>query len=302
MIFLAALLALVAEHWRPLVPPLAHYQLYSRYLRWLTDKFDGGDTRHGQIAWGLAVLPLLVAAGVLTALLGGVLGALFAAAVLYFTAGFRYFSRRSQDIGLKLALGEVDAARDELERWRGISLAGTDAEDLHRLTIEQTLAASHRQLFAMLFWFFVLSPWGPVGAILYRAASILERRWGGRGAFGEFARQAFNIIDWLPARLTALTFAIAGNFEDALFCLRSQASDWGRQCGEGHVLSAGAGALGVRLGDPLRLNGELRVRPSLGLGDRPCAEHIEASINLVWRGLVVWLIAGSLLTLVGWAS
>jgi membrane protein required for beta-lactamase induction len=36
------------------------------------------------------------------------------------------------------------------------------------------------------------------------------------------------VIDWIPQRLTAFVFAVVGDFEDALFCWRSQAAQWVR--------------------------------------------------------------------------
>ena len=68
--------------------------------------------------------------------------------------------------------------------------------------------------------------------------------------FGWFAARAFHAIDWIPQRVTAFAFAVVGNFEDALYCWRSQAGQWMRP-EEGIVLASGAGALGVRLGEPI---------------------------------------------------
>jgi len=38
-----------------------------------------------------------------------------------------------------------------------------------RVTIEQITSASHRQMFGVLFWFVLLVPLGPAGAVLFRA-------------------------------------------------------------------------------------------------------------------------------------
>ena len=107
--------------------------------------------------------------------------------------------------------------------------------------------------------------------------------------FGWFAGRAFHAIDWIPQRLTAFTFAVVGNFEDALFCWRSQAAQWMRP-EEGIVLAGGAGALGVRLGDPVATVDGPVVRPALGSGE-PAREDALASLEgLLWRALIVWLI------------
>ena len=134
----------------------------------------------------------------------------------------------------------------------------------------------------------------------HRLAFVLARRWT-HGAFGEFARDAFHYINWIPARLTALTYAIAGDFEDAMYCWRTQAAAWpDREAGV--VLAAGAGATGVQLGMPLSVDGELRDRPELGLNQTPEPDHIDSAVSMVWRGLTIWLVIGILLVIAGWAA
>jgi len=135
---------------------------------------------------------------------------------------------------------------------------------------------------------------GPVGALVYRAADLLADRWGEQlqpeqRAFAQFAERAFFWIDWLPARITAASFSIAGNFEDAAYCWRTQAAGWGRGA-EGVVLASGAGALGVKLGGALREEGMLNQRPELGIGDEVNVEDLRGVVGLIWRALVLWLV------------
>jgi adenosylcobinamide-phosphate synthase len=141
-----------------------------------------------------------------------------------------------------------------------------------------------------IFWFVML---GPVGPVVYRAADLLVERWGRqvdpeKRAFAFFAERAFFWIDWLPARITAGSFAIAGNFEDAAYCWRTQAGSWGRNA-EGVVLASGAGALGIRLGGTLREEGMLNQRPELGIGEEVVVEDLRGAVGLIWRALVIWL-------------
>jgi hypothetical protein len=91
--------------------------------------------------------------------------------------------------------------------------------------------------------------------LFYRLAHGMDELWGGRseiefGEFGAFSRQAFDLIDWLPVRVTAASFAVVGDFEDAVHCWRTQAVRW-PEAGSGILLASGAGALGVRLGMPV---------------------------------------------------
>lgn len=304
MAFFSVLAALALEHWRPLHQPLFYYQHYTRYTHWLERRFNGGEVVHGGIAWSLAMLPLLAAVWLVFLLLDGVsplLGWLWNVAVLYFTLGFKYFSDDAEQIARLLRAGDLEAAREKLAAWRHCDAASLSAEEVARVTIEQAFAASHRQMFGVLFWF-VLLPLGPVGAVLFRAASILSRHWEGtRGQFGVFAQRAFHAINWLPMRLTALTYAIAGNFEDALYAWRTQANAW-PESEEGVVVAAGAGAMGVKLGQPITIAGESVWRPELGSGQAPDHDCIDSAVSIIWRGLIIWLAAGLLFVVAGWFS
>jgi cobalamin biosynthesis protein CobD/CbiB len=132
--------------------------------------------------------------------------------------------------------------------------------------------------------------------VLYRFAAWLAGSWGEHPEtrmFGGFARQVFAFMDWLPARLLALSFAVVGNFEDAVYCWRSQAANWAPHS-DGVVLSSAAGALGVRIGGG--------SRPELGTGDAADPDDLSGVIGLVWRALVVWLLLVLLLTVASWVG
>jgi adenosylcobinamide-phosphate synthase len=305
MAFFSVVGALVLEHLRPLRQPLPHYRYYTRFIGAVEHRFNGGEYAHGSIGWALAVLPLLVAVWAVFALLAGVnplLGWAWNVAVLYSTLGFKYYSDDAERIARLLRDGNLEAARAQLGAWRGGDASQFSADDIARVTIEQTVAASHRQMFGVLCWFVLLSPLGPVGAVLFRAASILSRRWAtSAGLFGAFAQRAFLAINWLPARLTALTYAIAGNFEDATFCWRTQAESW-PDPEEGLVIAAGAGAMGLKLGQPVNVGGEMVWRPELGSGQAPDADCVDSAVSMIWRGLVIWLVAGLLVVVAGWVS
>ena len=305
MAFFSVLAALVLEHLRPLRQPLPHYQRYTLFTQWLERKFNAGEYSHGAIAWALAVVPVLAVVWLVYFLLSGIspfLGWGWNVGVLYVTLGFKYFSDDAERIARLLRAGELDAARAQLGAWRGGDASQFSADDMARVTIEQVMAASQRQMFGVLLWFVLLVPLGPVGAVLFRTASILARRWvGTRGLFGAFAQRAFHLINWLPARLTALTYAIAGNFEDATYCWRTQADTW-PEAEEGVVIAAGAGAMGIRLGQSVSVGAETVWRPELGTGQTPDADCIDSAVSMIWRGLLIWLVAGLLVVIAGWIS
>jgi len=316
--FLALVFALALEQWRPLVDRRAVFAPVAGYAGFLERQFNAGEAQQGMVAWLLAVIPLAVAAWVLYALLDGLnplAGLAFNVAVLYVTMGFREHSHYFTGVHEALKEGDLAEARRLLGEWRGHPCDALSAAEVARLAIEGAFLVSHRHVFAVLFWF-VLLP-GPSGAVLYRTALLLSRRWGRMaragaagpvldlagadadagparpddeppGRFGEFARTAFHALDWAPARFTAASFAIVGDFEDAAYCWRTQAARWPDPLA-GIVLAAGAGALGVRLGLPIARGGVVEDRPELGLGENADTPFLDSTVGLIWRALVLWL-------------
>ena len=201
MSVIAIIAALLLEQWRSLGDRKAVAGALAGWSEWLERSFDAGEERHGLIAWLVAVLlpvalvlglhELLWYASPLAALLLNIL-------VLYLTLGFRQFSHFFTDIQGAVRDGHIDLARELIGAWRGESATHRSREEVIRLAIEEAIVASHRHVFAVLFWFVVLP--GPSGAILYRLAVYLARRWGGRGEFGRFDLVAFGQHDLVGHR------------------------------------------------------------------------------------------------------
>jgi adenosylcobinamide-phosphate synthase len=291
--------ALLLEQWRALGDRKAYAALMAGGAEWLERSFNAGEGRHGTIAWLVAVLPVLVAALVLYYVLlwlHPLLALAFNIAALYYPLGFRQFRHYFPALQLAIRTGELERARALIGVWRGEPAQHRSREEVIRLAIEEALIASHRHVFGVLFWF-VLLP-GPSGAILYRLAAYLRRRWRGLGAFGGFAERAARLLEWPAVRLTAASFAVVGDFEDSVYCWRTQAPVW-PDPDAGVVLAAGAGALGVRLGMPLSAVEGVDVRPELGVGDAADAPYLDGVVGLVWRALVVWVFLLVLASLAG---
>jgi adenosylcobinamide-phosphate synthase len=293
----AIIAALLIEQWRPLVERRSLQAAISAWAAWLEHTFNGGEERHGLVAWLVAVLPPVIAAVALNAALYAVHPALafaFHIAVLYLTLGFRQFSHHFTELQLAVKSGDIDRARALLDQWRGASGVVRTREEVIRLAIEEGLLAAHRHVFGVLLWY-VLLP-GPSGAILYRLAALLAARWRGMGAFGRFSQRAFRWLEWPAARLTAASFAVVGDFEDAVYCWRTQARGWAEP-EAGIVLAAGAGAMGVRLGMPVQEIEGMQPRIELGVGEPADGPFLDSAVGLLWRALVVWVVVLFLLTL-----
>jgi adenosylcobinamide-phosphate synthase len=296
MTLVAIVIVLLVEQARPLAVARIDAWLKA-WAELLENRFNAGERRHGVAAWLIgAALPaaLLLGTYFLALSVSWPLALLLGVGVLYLTTGFRQFSHYFTDIHLALRMGELDRARQLLGEWRGSSAERLSSAEIARVAIEEALLASHRHVFAPLFWFAVL---GPAGALLYRLARHFCLAWG---ADRRGDREAFWLIDWLPVRLTAASFAVVGDFEDAIFCWRSQASRWPEQS-SGILLASGAGALGVRLGMPTHADADPGERPELGVGDDADPDLMQSTIGLVWRTLVMALLLLALLTVASWA-
>ncbi len=296
--------ALLLEQWRPLADRRNLYLLLARYATFLEGLFNAGEARQGAITWVVAVVPAALGAWLVYAAAyraHPLLALALNVAALYLTMGFRQRSHYFTAIHLALKEDDLVKARDTLSAWRKASCADLDREAIARLAIEEALISSHRYVFAVVFWF-VLLP-GPTGAILYRLSMFLDGRWGEKISpelerFSNFARRAFSALDWLPVRFTAAAFAVVGDFEDAVYCWRTQAANWPDPA-LGIVLASGAGAIGVKLGLPIVAGGAVVERPELGLGDPADIGHLDSTVGLVWRALVLWLLLLLLFALAG---
>lgn len=305
MTLISLVLVLLLEQARPLPATNAVRSMLGGYFNNLASQFNAGERRQGVVAWLLGVVPLVIGVTLVYYLLGmaSVLLALIVnVALLYLMMGFRQFSGYYSGIMDALRNDDIDAARDTLAIWRNQPAEALDSAEVAKLAMEQGLVAAHRHVFGVMFWFVVIP--GPAGAVLYWLSAILSDDWGRRGGeenidFGSFARKAFQVLDWIPSRLTAITFAIVGDFEDAIYCWRTQSNSWGN-VEEGVVLSAGAGALGIRLGEAVHENGSVVFRPELGLGDEVEVNHMAAAVGLVWRSVLIWMILIALVTMVTW--
>lgn len=304
MTFFSLIAALFLEQLRPLRQGNAINAGFGRYSGWLEAHLNGADYRHGLIAWFVAALPPAAAAAIVyyaLAASNALLGWLWNVAVLYVVMGLRQFSHYVTDITRALREGDTDAARQILTAWQGQSAQEFTPREIARVTIEQGLLSAHRHVFGVLVWFVAF---GAAGAVFYRIAAKLAERWGRRrdeefGEFGEFARAAFRWIEWVPVRLTAASFAIVGNFEDAVYCWRTQATSWPDEA-QGILLASAAGALGVRLGEEVHRHGALEFRPGVGLQDEADADYLQSAIGLIWRALAMWLLLILLATLASW--
>lgn len=313
MSFISALFALLLEQARPLSRGNPIHAGMRAWVRWCTRNLDAGKPLHGWLAWGFAVvgpsLLSLLVYWLLAVFVGWPLAVLWSALVLYASLGFRQFSFHFTQIRDALADDDETLARSLLADWQQIEAQAWSRSDMIGKVIEFSVLASHRHVFGVLAWFSILAAFGlgPTGAVLYRLSEFVARYWRHQSeahllsvsaALQNNAQAAWVLLDWLPARMTALGFAVVGNFEEAIDGWRRYVEQPGGQ-NDGLLLAATAGALNIQLavsgvGDQVLAPGmpERRSR-------RPVPElaHLAIVVGLVWRGVVMWIVLLALLTL-----
>jgi adenosylcobinamide-phosphate synthase len=294
MTLFSLVFALILEQFRPLNAARLLYPPLEALGEFFEKRFNDGNTRHGMIAWLLMVLPPVLLSALIYFILYQAVHPLaafvFNIVVLYYTMGFRHVSHFFTRIHAALREGDLPAARTLIGEWRGQLHDQSSTNEITRLALEGGIVGAHRQVFAIIVLFILLP--GPCGAVLYRMAHFYKLNWGqsralGMDQFGQFALRAFSFIDWIPARVTAISFAIVGDFEDSIYCWRMQSASW-PDADDGVLLSSGAGALGVRLGQPVNQNNLLVERPEIGTGDEAEVEYLQSFVGLVRRALVLY--------------
>lgn len=315
MTFLSILFALLIEQMKPLRADNPIYAgikfLATRMEAW----FNAGQARHGRLGWVFMMAALMVPTALvywLCTQLNPLAALAWNILIVYLTLGFRHYSHYFTSIQLALNGGDDAAARTLLAEWTKQDTTTMEVSEISRIAVEKALVTTHRHVFGVFFWF--LMPLGPACAVMYRIAEYLARAWNEpehmkNEAFGRFAAQAFYWIDWIPARLTAIAFAVVGNFEDAIYAWRNFAGRWQDEA-IGIILCAGGGAMGVRLGAPAEVAaglapadgdrgdsaGEVDNLP----GEEPNMRALQSTVGLVWRALLLWMLMLLLLSIAVW--
>ncbi len=301
MSFIALLVALLMEQARPLSAENPVHRGVSDWVFAVIRNFDAGKTQHAWLAWGIAVgcpvLLVTVIHWVLLANAGWPAALVWHTVVLYVTLGFRQFSHHFTGVRDALLNGDEVQARKLLASWMRREADALPRSEIVRHVTEYSVLAAHRNVFGVFVWYALLAAFGlgPAGAVLYRISEYVKRVACRMPAMEELAIspvvrsnavQAWAVIDWLPARMTALSFAFVGSFEDAIDAWRVYEASPG-VTNEGILIAATAGAVNMQLGEPPAPLSAQQAQP----------DHLRAVVGLVWRTVVMWMVLLFLLSL-----
>jgi len=329
MTLLSLIVVLLLEQVRPVRPSHAVELWVDQRLRQVMSS-EAPTLRSAWVSWVLIVGGTALASMLLVRLLGAlhpVLEFAATAGLLYLTMGFRRFSHWFNEIQAALRADDLLGARALLRRWvdearadhvaRAAAEQG-DASSVARESIRLALVAAQRHVFGVIFWF-VLLP-GPAGALGYWLSGRLLQVWvreesvpseGVEGeepfdeqalampnAFARVASTAYRWVDYLPVRVTAVIFAVVGNFEDSISMWRARAAAAPGSVDDTDriLLASGAGAMGYRLSIPdapagfSGLDDESSYEPVITEPELREADvnTLDTAVGLVWRAIVMW--------------
>lgn len=288
------ILAVILDHW--LGEPARYHPLiwFGRMAGFIEScLLLPGLSAAQQIIAGFMALLIAVVAPVFVLSIGlqlPVLKSVLPPLVLYFCIAARSLKQHAEAILFCLRQQDLDRARLMAARLVSRETGRMNALQVRNATIESVLENGNDAVFAPLFWF-VLA--GPAGALLYRLCNTLDAMWGYKTArylhFGRAAARVDDALNWLPARLTALSYALLGHTNLALSCWRRQAGALDSP-NAGPVMTAGAGALNIRLGGSAYYNGQLKNKIHFGTGRVTKNHDISRAGRLINLTLLLWIL------------
>lgn len=256
--------------------------------------FNRGPWRRvsGLLAWVLLVAPWSVLAFFCKRY--DFLGWAIEVFLLYLALGGRSLAEHAERVASDLTAGDLPAARQHVGWIVSRDTSALDEAGVARACVETTLENGNDAIFGALFWFVLF---GGAGAVIFRLSNTLDAMWGYRTKrfvrFGWAAARIDDLLNYLPARLTALSYALLGgslkNSRRALACWRKQAPLWDSP-NAGPVIASGAGSLGLTLGGVAIYHGQAEKRPLLGEGRAARRNDIPRALTLLRRGSVLWLL------------
>ena len=304
MNLIALLIGLIVER-------LATRIFHWRRMRWMDRLIDAGFRAVGGFSnWPalipvtllalLLVLPVFVVSFALGDKLLGFPYLGLAIVVLFFSLGPKDIGEDVNDYCAALEDGDAEAIQQRAKALVEGDVPEDVLERIHCVESAVFVQANNR-LFAVIFWFVALGPLGPLGAWAYRVTDLIRRRAvfnaardeddsGISASVRDAAVMLHGWLAWIPARLTAIGYGIAGHFDGALAAWRTQetpAPTSTSEASETLLAKVGVGALALHDDDD-----DLCKR-----GVRSAA----AANKLVFRLLLIWAVVIAALTLYGWS-
>ncbi len=265
---------------------------FGRYANKLEVMLNGGKYRFnkGWLAWMLAVIPVTLFTYWLSHIGSEQWQFVVGAICGWLAIGWQSLKQHGLAVMTSLNSKNMDEARLKTSYLVSRDTSALDETELSRATIESVLENGSDAVLAPLFWLIIL---GAPGVVFYRLCNTLDAMWGYRNAryeqFGKFAARMDDVLNYIPARITALLYTLCagvkhGAIRSAWRAWQSQGKTW-YSPNAGGVMASGAGALRLALGGTAIYHGTAKQRPNLGAGKQPSTDDIGRAIKLLNRSV-----------------
>ncbi len=292
---LTVILAVLLDHW--LGEPQKNHPLV--FFGNLADRIENSflNPLHsafmqrvmGLVALFLMVIPVTLC--VFSLKQWPVINLLLAPVILYFCIAANSLKKHALLVFQALEENNISLAKNRVAMIVSRQTDKMTENNIRKATIESVLENGADAIFAPIFWFIVA---GPAGAILYRLSNTLDAMWGYKNQkfiyFGWATARFDDLLNWIPARLTALSYALLGQTKQALHCWKTQAKQLDSP-NAGPVMTSGAGALNLQLGGPAWYHGALKNKVYFGSNQQPNNHDINRANTLITSSLILWLLA-----------
>jgi len=220
------------------------------------------------------------------------------ALILYWAIGHQSLRQHILDVYQALREDDIVLARKRVAMIVSRDTDNLSEQQLFKATIETGLENGADAIFSPIFWFCLL---GAPGVVLYRLINTLDAMWGYRTErfeyFGKAAARLDDVLNWFPARLVALSYAILGNCRQALNCWQCQSPSL-KSPNAGPVMTSGAGSLDVQLGGPTVYHGELMQKTYFGSEKDVKLDDIPRCLSLILQTIILWCVVIGFVTLI----
>ena len=216
------------------------------------------------------------------------------AVILYIAIGRKSLMEHGEQVAIALQQGSLDNARKKLARMVSRDTAHLSEKEIIKATIESLAENSNDAIYGAIFWYMVA---GAPGVVLYRLGNTLDAMWGYKNKryknFGWAAARLDDVLNYIPARLAVISFALIGRLQGGSFFKNIQQSfGQGKACSSfngGPVMAAVANVLNIRLGGEALYNGVNISKPLLGSGTAAGLADLQRAMGLVNRVCILWL-------------
>lgn len=210
--------------------------------------------------------------------------------VLYLAIGHASLRQHAAAIITPLMQGDIATARQKVAWIVSRDTEKLDENGVCKATVESVLENGSDAIFAPIFWYMI---GGLPAVIIYRLSNTLDAMWGYKTPrflyFGRFSARMDDVLNYIPSRLVAISYALLGKTRQALHCWKYQAQSLNSP-NAGVVMTAGAGALGIALGGEAYYHGERKEKPIFGGGAQAVTNDIHRSLLLVHHTLLLWCV------------